>query len=215
MNHSPPCFRLRKPARLAARARCWLVLAGALLAFGAPSHAEAPDRGSAPAASGMRDVDRAQPMIDLLAVMSGKCPTLRISGRDYACKAVAYAHTERGRTNFTVALDDPADDGHIVSFSGQNGKRFDDNSYELPVDRMLLNSQHRPKSHGLPVPAEEPSNGFCRQLGNFAAHKVSSINCTATDGRGQRYELMFESDGKPISIRRVRQSAGSIDSPFR
>ncbi|WP_246767911.1 hypothetical protein [Bradyrhizobium sp. CCBAU 53340] len=154
-------------------------------------------------------------MTDLLALMSGKCTTLKIAGRDYACKAVAYAHTESGRISFAVALEDPADDGHVVSFSGENGKRFDDNSYELPVDRMLLNSKHRPKVHGLPVPSEEASTGVCRQFGNFAARKVSSVTCTATDSRGQKYELLFVSDGSPIGVRRVRQSAASSNDLFK
>jgi hypothetical protein len=35
-----------------------------------------------------------------------------------------------GRVNFSVTLDDPADDSHVVYFSGENGKRFDDNSCE-------------------------------------------------------------------------------------
>lgn len=147
--------------------------------------------------------------------MSGRCKTLRIAGREFACKAVAYAHSEKGRVSFAIALDDPIDDGHVVSFSGENGKRFDDNSYELPVDRMLLNSKHRPKVHGLPVPSEEASTGMCRQFGNFAARRVSSVTCSATDLKGQSYELQFESDGTPVSVRRVRQSAPTIQDPFR
>ncbi|WP_372703283.1 hypothetical protein [Bradyrhizobium sp. Bra64] len=162
-----------------------------------------------------RRVERHQPMIDILALMSGKCTTLKIAGRDYGCKAVAYAHSEAGRVSFAVALEDSTDDAHVVSFSGENGKRFDDNSYELPIDRMLLNSKDRPKIHGLPVPSEEVSTGVCRQFGNFAARRVSSVNCTATDSRGRNYELQFVSDGSPVGVRRVRQSSKSIDDPFK
>jgi hypothetical protein len=61
----------------------------------------------------------------------------------------------------------------------------------------------------------ETSIGLCRQLGNFAAHQVSSITSTATDTMGRNYELLFESDRAPISIRRVRQSAPTIRDPFR
>ncbi|MEW6151866.1 MAG: hypothetical protein AB1745_28105, partial [Pseudomonadota bacterium] len=75
--------------------------------------------------------------IDLLALMSGHCKTLKVAGRTFACKTVAYAHGDKGRVNFAVAVDDPSDDSHVVSFSGENGKRADDNSYELPIDRML------------------------------------------------------------------------------
>lgn len=85
-------------------------------------------------------------LIDLLALMSGHCKTLTVAGRTFACKAVAYAHADKGRVNFAVAVDDPNDENHVVSFSGENGKRADDNSYELPIDRMLLNSRTGPRS---------------------------------------------------------------------
>jgi hypothetical protein len=89
---------------------------------------------------------------DLLALMSGRCSILNVAGRDFACKTVAWAHSTHGRAYFTIALDDPADHHHIISFSGANGRRTtDQNLYELPVDRMLLNSKHRPKVDGLPV----------------------------------------------------------------
>ena len=152
--------------------------------------------------------------IDLLALMSGQCKTLKVSGRSFACKTVAYAHSEKGRVNFAVAVDDPDDESHVVSFSGANGRRADDNSYELPIDRMLLNCKDRPKVDGLPVPAEQPSTGTCRQTGNFAARKVTDITCSATDREGRRYELLFVSDGTPVSVRRIRQSAPSIQDPF-
>jgi hypothetical protein len=152
--------------------------------------------------------------IDLLALMSGHCKTLKVDGRSFACKTVAYAHGDKGRVNFAVAVDDPDDESHVVSFSGENGKRADDNSYQLPIDRMLLNSKDRPKVDGLPVPAEQPSTGTCRQTGNFAARKVTDITCSATDSEGRRYELLFVSDGSPVSVRRIRQSAPSIQDPF-
>ena len=145
-----------------------------------------------------------------MALISGKCSTLRVAGRDYACRTVAYAHGIHGRAYFTVALDDPADHSHIISFSGENGRRSQDNLYELTVDRMLLNSKNRPKVDGLPVPFVELSAGMCTQLGNFAAGQVSSIACTATDRNGRKYELQFESDGSPITIRRVKPSPPTI-----
>ena len=153
--------------------------------------------------------------VDLLALMSGHCKTLKVAGRPFACKTVAYAHDDKGRVNFAVAVDDPGDENHVVSFSGENGKRADDNSYELPIDRMLLNSKDRPKVDGLPVPAEQTSTGVCRQTGNFAARQVSNVTCSATDSDGRRYELLFVSDGTPVSVRRIRQSAPSIQDPFK
>jgi hypothetical protein len=190
--------------------RCFRqVLAASLIALTTPCFAGS----SAPIRA-----NQAKPQnsfIDLLALMSGQCKTLRIAGREFACKTVAYAHGDKGRVNFAVAVDDPTDDSHVVSFSGENGKRADDNSYELPIDRMLLNSKDRPRVDGLPVPAEQTSTGVCRQTGNFAARQVSNITCTATDNEGRKYELLFVSDGRPVSVRRVRQSSQSIQDPFK
>jgi hypothetical protein len=200
--------------------RFWPTLTVALFAAATPALAQSlgargPAEPDSPLTRTAAQSERPELYIDLLALMSGRCRTLKIAGRDFACKAVAYAHSEKGRVNFAVALDDPSDDGHVISFSGQNGTRSNDNSYELPVDRMLLNSKHRPKVSGLPVPSEELSTGVCRQFGNFAARQVSSISCTATDSKGKKYELLFESDGSPVSVRRVRQSAPTIQDPFK
>lgn len=193
-----------------------------LIAFAAPSLAGPPTSRIPPGANPVPPIattanepERPELYIDLLALMSGKCPTLKIAGRNFGCKVVAFAHSEKGRVNFAVALDDPSDDAHVISFSGENGKRADDNSYELPIDRMLLNSKDRPKVDGLPVPSEESSTGVCRQFGNFAAKQVSSITCSATDSQGKKYELLFQSDGSPVSVRRVRQSAPTIQDPFK
>ncbi len=150
------------------------------------------------------------PDIDLYALMSGKCITLKVEGRSFNCKTVAYFHSENGRADFAVPLDDPTDDSHVISFSGENGHRTQENLYVLAIDRMLLKSKERPKVDGLPVPAVELSSGLCRQVGNFAAGQVSSVSCSATDDSGKTYQLQFESDGSPITIRRVRQSAPSI-----
>ncbi|OAF11533.1 hypothetical protein [Bradyrhizobium neotropicale] len=196
-------MRLRRPVLAA-------TLVPAFLAFASPCFAES----STPIAVNNPPAQQ-NALIDLLALMSGKCKTLKIAGRTFACKTVAYAHGDKGRVNFAVAIDDPSDDSHVVSFSGENGKRADDNSYELPIDRMLLNSKHRPKVDGLPVPAEQASTGICRQTGNFAAKKVSDITCSATDSEGRKYELLFVSDGTPVSVRRIRQSSPSIQDPFK
>jgi hypothetical protein len=191
-----------------------LVLAATLMvSFGALA-SPCPAESSAPIAANNPPAQQ-NSFIDLLALMSGHCKTLKVAGRTFACKTVAYAHGEKGRVNFAVAVDDPTDANHVVSFSGENGKRADDNSYELPVDRMLLNSKDRPKVDGLPVPAEQTSTGSCRQTGNFAARKVNDVTCSATDNQGRTYELLFVSDGTPVSVRRIRQSAPSIQDPFK
>jgi hypothetical protein len=189
---------------------CWQALAVANIFFATPSVAE-PSHGTRPMTLAANETKPQEPDTDIFALMSGKCPTLKIAGRDFTCKSVAFFHSERGRTNFTVALDDPADDSHVVSFSGDNGRREQDNLYELPIDRMLLSSKDRPKVDGLPVPFVESSAGTCKQLGNFAAAQVSSISCSATDKNGKKYELQFESDGSPMTVRRVRQSTLSAE----
>jgi hypothetical protein len=120
---------------------------------------------------------------------------------------VAYFHSQQGRAHFTIVLDDPRDASHIISFSGENGKREQDNIYELQVDRMLLNSKDRPKVDGLPVPTAVPSAGTCRQIGIITRTQVSSISCAATAENGKKYELQFESDGSPITLRKIRQSS--------
>jgi hypothetical protein len=177
---------------------CWQALAVAGILF------------ASPCAAGIDYPERDKPDIDLYALMSGSCRTLKIAGHDFACRAVAFFHSEKGRANFTVALDDPADGSHIVAFSGEYGHRTKDDLYVLSVDRMELNSKDRPKQDGLPVPALEVSDGMCRQNGNFARLEVSSISCTATDKKGRQYQLQFVSDGTPITVRRVRSGAPTI-----
>ena len=149
-------------------------------------------------------------------MMSGKCSTLKVAGRDFTCRAVAFFQTEEGRANFTVALDDPNDDSHIITFSGDNGRRPEANLYELPIDRMLLKSKDRPKADGLPVPSIESTAGMCTQVGNFVTLELSSITCSAVDKNGKKYELQYQSDGAPMAVRRIkRMRVGSpAVSPF-
>jgi hypothetical protein len=203
--------------------RPWQILAATLIFTAAPSIA-------GPAVSGQpmaqndnlkpaapdddaADVAKFKPReadIDLFALISGNCKTLTIAGRDFSCRNVAYAHSVHGRSYFTIAIDDPADASHIISFSGENGRRPYDSLYELTVDQLQLSSKDGPTADGLPMPFVQPSVGSCTQLGNFPAGQVSSIVCTATDKNRKKYELQFESDGSPITFRRVKPSAPTI-----
>ena len=79
---------------------------------------------------------RQEPDTDILALPTGKCSTLKIAGRDFACRAGAFFQNEQGRANFVIALDDPAGGSHIITFSGDNGRRETDDLYELQCDRM-------------------------------------------------------------------------------
>ena len=162
------------------------------------------------------ELQRQEPDTVIFAMMSGKCSTLKVAGRDFACRAVAFFQTEEGRANFTVALDDPDDGSHIITFSGDNGRRPDANLYELPIDRMLLKSKDRPKADGLPVPSVESTAGLCKQVGNFVTLELSSITCSAVDKNGKKYELQYQSDGAPMAVRRIkRMRVGSpAVSPF-
>ena len=162
------------------------------------------------------ELQRQEPDTIIFAMMSGKCRTLKVAGRDLPCRAVAFFQTEEGRANFTVAINDPKDDSHIITFSGDNGRRPDANVYELPIDRMLLKSKDRPKADGLPVPSIEPATGLCKQVGNFVTLELSSISCTAVDRNGKSYELQYASDGTPMAVRRIkRMRVGSpAVSPF-
>jgi hypothetical protein len=162
------------------------------------------------------ELQRQEPDTVIFAMMSGKCSTLKVAGRDLACRAVAFFQTEEGRANFTVAIDDPSDDSHIITFSGDNGRRPDANLYELPIDRMLLKSKDRPKADGLPVPSVESTAGLCKQVGNFVTLELSSITCSTVDKNGKKYELQYQSDGAPMAVRRIkRMRVGSpAVSPF-
>ena len=162
------------------------------------------------------ELHRQEPDTVIFAMMSGRCSTLKVAGRDFACRAVAFFQTEEGRANFTVAIDDPGDDSHIITFSGDNGRRPDANLYELPIDRMLLKSKDRPKADGLPVPSVESTAGLCKQVGNFVTLELSSITCSAVDKNGKKYELQYQSDGAPMAVRRIkRMRVGSpAVSPF-
>jgi hypothetical protein len=188
---------------------CWLAVTVALFLLAPPVVAEP----AGPVMAVASDPRPQEPDTDIFALMSGKCSTLKIAGRDFSCRTVGFFHNEEGRTNFTIAVDDPADNSHVISFSGENGRRSEDNLYDLPIDRMLLSTKERPKADGLPVPSAEAATGTCHQVGNFALLQVSSISCSATDRIGRKYELQFESDGSPMIMRRVRQYSLAAKKP--
>ena len=179
---------------------CWRVAAVAFTSFSITSVAVLAD-----------ESQRHVPEIEMFASMTGKCSTLKIAERNFSCTSVAFSHSPGGRSGFIVPLNDPDDDSHIITFSGENGKREKDNLYELSIDRMLLKSKDRPKADGLPIPSVELSTGMCKQIGNFAAQQVSNVSCTATDGNGKRYEFQFESDGSPIKVRRIRVADTAVE----
>lgn len=157
-----------------------------------------------------------QPGVDLFALMSGTCTILNVAGHDFGCKAVGFFHTVRGRSTFSVAINDPDDESHVVSFSGESGRRSQQNVFELQVDKVLIATNRSPKVDGLPVPGVDLSAGVCRQMGNFAALQVGSVACSAKSDAGKLYELLFVSDGTPIALRRVRLTPPNISSdPYR
>ena len=162
------------------------------------------------------NIERQDPDIDVYALMTGNCPTLKIAGNNFRCKTIGFFHGIHGRVSFTVVLDDPSDDNHIVSFSGPGSRQAAVNVYNLSVDRVFLNSKERPRENGVPVPLPVASTGSCKQIGNLVTGLVSSIACNATDGQGKTFELKFQSDGSPIKVRRIKASpVDSQDDPFQ
>jgi hypothetical protein len=159
------------------------------------------------------ETERHEADIDMFASMAGKCSTLKVAERDFVCTTVAFFHSPGGRSSFTVPLNDPDDESHIVTFSGAKSKRERADLYELSIDQMLFKSKDRPKLDGLPVPLVVSSTGTCKQIGNFAAQKVSSITCDATDANGNQYKLQFESDGSPIRVRMISVSNANDSVP--
>jgi len=141
--------------------------------------------------------------IDLVVAFSGKCTTFRAAGQNLPCRAVKYFHGESGRGYFTIAVDDPADKGRIVSFSGDKARRERNDFYELTIDQVLLNSRDRPLVGGLRLPRHEPANGVCKQIGDIDSKQIKSVSCVATDRAGQAYELQFEADGEPATVQKI------------
>jgi hypothetical protein len=141
--------------------------------------------------------------IDMIVTMSGKCTVFRSAGQNLPCRAVKYFHGESGRAYFTIAVDDPADKGRIVSFSGDKARRDKNDFYELTIDQVLLNSRDRPLVGGVRVPRVEPSTGMCKQLGDIESKAIKSITCSATDTAGRAYELQFQTDDQPATMQKI------------
>jgi hypothetical protein len=156
------------------------------------------------------ETERHQPDFDMFASMAGKCSSVKVADRDFVCTSVAFFHSPGGRSSFALPLNDPDDDSHIITFSGDKAKR-DQDVYELSIDRMMLKSKDRPKLDGLPVPSVVLASGACKQVGNFATQHVSSVSCTATDANAVKYEFQFESDGSPIRVTMVRAADPETD----
>ena len=102
---------------------CWPAFAVALVFLATPSDAEPSYGGrllqhapnSRPVIAVSDETTPPESDTDIFALMSGKCSTLKVAGRDFACRAVAFFQSEQGRANFAIALDDPTDATHIVT----------------------------------------------------------------------------------------------------
>jgi hypothetical protein len=163
-----------------------------------PAALERPARPVVPVAADEQTYD-----IDLVVGLSGRCTTFRAAGQNLPCRAVKYFHGESGRAYFTIAVDDPADKGRIVSFSGDKARRDRNDFYELGIDQVLLNSRERPLVDGIRVPRLEPSSGTCKQTGDIESKQIKSVSCVATDREGRTYELQFEADGQPATVQKI------------
>jgi len=76
---------------------------------------------------------RQEPDIDMFALMTGKCSTLKIAGRDFACRSVAYFHSQQGRAHFRLRSTTPPTPVTSSRSRGQR-RREQDNLYELSID---------------------------------------------------------------------------------
>jgi hypothetical protein len=141
--------------------------------------------------------------IDLIVAFSGKCAAFRVAGQNLPCRAVKYFHGESGRAYFTIAVEDPADKGRVVSFSGDRARRDRNDFYELTIDQVLLNSRERPLVGGVRVPRVEPAGGMCKQFGDVDSKQIKSVSCVATDNAGRTYELQFQADGQPATVQKI------------
>jgi hypothetical protein len=101
---------------------------------------------------------------DVFASMAGKCNTLTIAERNFTCASMAFSHSPGGRSAFTVPLNDPEDENHIVTFSGENGQREQDSLYVLAIDRVLLKSKDSAKAGACRYPSLSPQRGNARKL---------------------------------------------------
>jgi hypothetical protein len=146
--------------------------------------------------------------IDMIVTFSGRCTTFRAAGASLPCRAVKYFHGQGGRAYFTIAIDDPTDKGHILSFSGEKARREKNDFYELTIDQMLINSKDRPRVNAVRVPLVKPANGVCKQYGDVEKKRITAVSCVATDRDGLKYELEFAADGEPALMQTiVRESA--------
>jgi hypothetical protein len=141
--------------------------------------------------------------IDMIVAFSGRCTTFRAAGQSLPCRAVKYFHGQGGRAYFTIAIDDPTDKGHILSFSGEKARREKNDFYELTIDQMLLNSKERPRVNAVRVPLVKQASGICKQFGDIEKKRITAVSCVATDKDGLKYELEYQADGEPALVQTI------------
>ena len=132
-------------------------------------------------------VGAAQPDMQSMIAMKGRCSVLRIGTVDASAKcleALVNTVNRNGRVSFYFSTSD----GAVVTFSGQ-GKQVkpDPNTAVQPIDEVIF---------GFKGATNEPANavGFCRYTNPYK--DVATIACTAQTDRGT-YQAEFTSDGKP------------------
>jgi hypothetical protein len=136
--------------------------------------------------------------IDLIVTMSGRCSTLKIAGRDLACRAVKYFHAGRAGY-FTIAIDDAADNSHIVSFSGETARQR---------GPQFFRADDRPDA------AQSGDRGSMACASCWSSRRAAPApdryldraNLKSPRRGGQerkKYELQFDSDGQPVKMQRI------------
>src|SRR5437762_12655602 len=158
--------------------------AGSVQAGPAAPRISQPDRVAQPGPAIRVAADDENFDIDMIVTFSGKCATFRVAGQSLPCRAVKYFHGQGGRAYFTIAVDDPTDKGHILSFSGEKARREKNDLYELTIDQMLLNSKDRPRVNVLRVPLVKPASGICRESGDVEKKRITAVTFVASDWDG-------------------------------
>ena len=162
------------------------------------------------------ELQRQEPDTIIFAMMSGKCRTLKVAGRDLHLPGRSFL-PDRGRQGEFYGRDQRSQGRQPYHHVFRRQRAKARSQRIRTADRPdAAEIQGRPKADGLPVPSIEPAAGICKQVGNFVTLELSSISCTATDKNGKKYELQYESDGTPMAVRRIkRMRVGSpAVSPF-
>lgn len=135
-----------------------------------------------------------------MAILKGKCEKLTMKGDDlteHCGNQIVQSIYNTGRTGFTVTV---GDKGTVITFSGLEGAKPDQDTQLQDLDFIILNLG----IEGV-TPARTPVRGGCGYSNPYKG--PTTISCQATGEKGEAYLLQFRSDGSPPSMTDFRQEA--------